>query len=191
MKQDSSSKKVAGNGGGEGDTGVDAIREVLLGDRLRMYEQRFELLDKTVQSEREALRDSFEQRVNQLEASMNDQLKQMNATVEAERQARADELKGLGGRVDDAMAQLREQLQKLGSDHQAFKGESQREALALSKNLFKELQDRCANLNAYIEEQSTHALDTMAKRHDVAEALRTMAATLVPEGEGASAASKK
>ena len=29
---------------------MDAIREVLLGDRLRKYEQRFELLDKTVQS---------------------------------------------------------------------------------------------------------------------------------------------
>lgn len=182
MKQESSSKKVASNGGGPGDAGVDAIREVLLGDRLRMYEQRFDLLDKTVQSEREALRDSFEQRLTQVEAGLVEQMKQMETAIESERRARADELKGVGERLDQTTTQLKEQLQKLGSDHQAFKGESQREALALSKSLFKELQDSCANLNAYIEEQSTQAENSMAKRSDVAEALQSMAATLFPEG---------
>lgn len=182
MKQESTSKKVAANGGSKADTGVGAIREVLLGDRLRMYEQRFDLLDKTVQSEREALRDSFEQRLTQVEAGLVDQLKQMETSIEGERRARNDEIKGVGERLDKATTQLKEQLQKLESNHQTFKGESQREALALSKSLFKELQDSCANLNSYIEEQSTQADKAMAKRSDVAAALQSMAATLFPEG---------
>lgn len=190
MKQESSSTKVAAKGGDAGDTGVSAIREVLLGDRLRMYEQRFELLDKTVQSEREALRDSFEQRLSQVEASTVERIKQLEMAVESERRARSEELKGLAERLDQASAQLREQLQKLGSDHQAFKSESQRDALALSKNLFKELQDSCANLNAYIEEQSAQASDAMAKRVDVAAALQAMAGTLFPEGVPEKAAKK-
>jgi hypothetical protein len=70
----------------------------------------------------------------------------------------------------------------LGANHQAFKGESQRDTLALSRSLFKERQDSCANLNAYIEEQSNHASDMMAKRGDVAAALQSMAGTLFPEG---------
>jgi len=148
-------------------------------------------LDKTVQSEREALRESFEQRLGQLEAATAEQFKQVEATMEAERQARNEDLKVLGARLDQSAAQLREQLQKLGADHQAFKGESQRDALALSKSLFKELQDSCANLNAYIEEQSNHAADMMAKRSDVAAALQTMAGTLFPEGLPAKPKEKK
>lgn len=109
MTQESSSTKVAANGGGAGDTGVDAVREVLLGDRLRMYEQRFELLDKTVQSEREAPRESFEQRLGQLEVSTRliESINQLEVSVEAERQTRTGDLKGLAARLDQSAAQFR------------------------------------------------------------------------------------
>lgn len=176
------SKDTTTRGANGGDQGVDAIREVLLGDNLRMYEQRFELLDKTVQSEREALRDAFEQRVTQLEASFGAKIKQLETDLDTERKARADDMKHMGSRLEEASKQLDQQLQKLSSDHQSFKGESQRELLALSKNLFKELQDRCANLNAYVETESAKLDDAMAKRAQMAEALQAMALSLFPEG---------
>lgn len=56
--------KVAANGGGAGDRGVDAMRAVLFGNRLRLGKQRFEFLDKPFQPEREALKESFVQRLS-------------------------------------------------------------------------------------------------------------------------------
>ncbi len=173
---DKAAKAKANGAQTSGDeTGVDAIREVLLGDRLRMYEQRFDLLDRTVQSEREALRETFEQKLDQVHSSLGARIEQVAKDLAAEKQSRIEDVKSVVTKLENASGQLREQIDGVSGKLQAHKQDTDREMLALSKKLFKELQDACANLNDFIDRESTRLSAVKVDRNEMAGALNHMA----------------
>ena len=180
--KEKATKKSSSPSADEG-SGVDAIREVLLGDRLRMYEEWFDLLDRTVQSEREALRDTFEQKLTNMQAAVKERLDHLVASVGAEEKARTEAISSVVLNLDKASQQLRDQIDGLRTEHQAFKQESQRESLALSKNLFKELQDSAAMLSSLVDRESSRLGSVKVDRGEMAQALNQMANVIADPGD--------
>lgn len=179
MKEKATKKKASPASKAEEGSGVDAIREVLLGDRLRMYEERFDLLDRTVQSEREALRDTFEQKLSSLQESVNERFQQQSANFEAEEKARTEAIKQVVAQLEKSGQQVRDQIEALRSEHQGFKQESKRESLALSKNLFKELQDSATMLSSLVDRESSRLGSAKVDRDEMAQALNRMAKVIL------------
>ena len=148
-----------------------------------MYEERFDLLDRTVQSEREALRDTFEQKLTNLQASVTERLDQLVASVSAEEEARSEAIKSVVVQLDKASQQLRDQVDGLRTEHQSFKQESKRDSLTLSKNLFKELQDSAAMLSSLVDRESSRLGAIKVDRGEMAQALNQMAEVILDPGD--------
>lgn len=162
---------------------VDTIRELLFGDRIRQFEERFSLLDQTVQSEHNSMREVLEKKIANLQGQFQEQLDRLKTALETEKQSRAQEIKRVSEQLQTSVDQLRQRLEALSNEHQTLKQDSQREMLSLSKKLFKEIQDSSARLNSLVDSESTELRQAKVDRRELAGALTNVAALLSKAAE--------
>ncbi len=85
---------------------VNAIRDILFGQQMRDYEQRFGQLEATLAEQLDAMRDTFTTRVEQLQQHSEGQLREADEKQQAQARALQESLDSLGA----DMQQMRQEL---------------------------------------------------------------------------------
>lgn len=85
---------------------VNAIRDILFGQQMRDYEQRFGQLEATLAEQLDAMRDTFTTRVEQLQQHSEGQLREAGEQQQAQARALQESLDSLGA----DMQQMRQEL---------------------------------------------------------------------------------
>ncbi len=85
---------------------VNAIRDILFGQQMRDYEQRFGQLEATLAEQLDAMRDTFTTRVEQLQQHSEGQLREADEQQQAQARALQESLDSLGA----DMQQMRQEL---------------------------------------------------------------------------------
>lgn len=85
---------------------VNAIRDILFGQQMRDYEQRFGQLEAALAEKLDALRSSFDTQLEQLQQQSADKLQETDAQQQAQARALQENLDGLNA----DMQQMRQEL---------------------------------------------------------------------------------
>ncbi len=98
---------------------VDKIRDILFGSNMREYEQRFAAMEERLSAEIKNLRSDSERRLDKLEEFLTNRVNQMQQSLQDEKRERGtadqdlgNQLRGAKQEVDQALGQLRDDLNR-------------------------------------------------------------------------------
>lgn len=101
------------------DPSVDKIRDILFGSNMREYEQRFAAMEERLSAEIKNLRSDSERRLDKLEEFLTNRVNQMQQSLQDEKRERGtadqdlgNQLRGAKQEVDQALGQLRDDLNR-------------------------------------------------------------------------------
>lgn len=159
------------------------VRDILFGTQMRDYEERFTRIDKTMNQEIEAVKESARRRIESLEQYFKDELTTVIDTIKSEQAARTKA-------VEDLVAQLKSlntALEKSTTEHNQKLSDTKRDLhdqiLTQSRGLRDELEEKAHALSTTLERETNDLRDKKTDRSKLADLLMEMGLRLNDELE--------
>jgi len=122
---------------------VDKIRDILFGNQLRDYEQKFSLLEDRLMSEIGLLREESVKRFDALEGYIHREVESLNARLQTEKSERAEAVKDLAEELTRKTGLLVKKLGDLDNQLGSSNRDLRRQILDQSRMLSEDIGRRC------------------------------------------------
>lgn len=139
---------------GPNDDNVDRIRDILFGGQMKDYERRFLELEKRFAAEMERARKGFDDRVQNLETFLTQEIERLTEKSQAERKERLEALSDIGHKLASVEQALLDQLETAQNQNAQDRLELRKEFLDQSRQLGVELRETIDGLRTETLEES-------------------------------------
>jgi hypothetical protein len=126
---------------GEKDS-VDRIRDILFGAQVRQYEQKFGILEDTIQKEITMLHEATKKSIESLENFTKKQLESLTAQLKTEQKERSETMNELSKTFDNANKNLEKKIIRLEDRANTIHQDLQEQILQQSKTLMNEIRQK-------------------------------------------------
>jgi uncharacterized protein YicC (UPF0701 family) len=135
--------------GGAGN--IDKIRDILFGNQMRDYEQRFSRLEEALRKESAELRDSTRRHLEALETFVHKELSALQGRVIAERDERSENHARLTSDLAAASASFTKRFGEMENQEAAAKSEIRSNLLQQSKELHDAIRQKAEEMTSLLE----------------------------------------
>lgn len=177
-KKASSGSKSSDSGADEADANVDKIRDILFGQHIRDYDNRFATLEKRLTDSIDKTSRDIEKRLERLDSLTRREFEKLGEQLKTERADRiagdknsATENKDLTSQVEGWFAEVEDQLSTEAGDIREALKEQGKELAAMMGKLEQQLQKEFAR-------ETRDLADNTVARHDLATLLAELAARI-------------
>ncbi len=133
---------------------VDKIRDIIFGNQMRDYENRFQRLEQRILKEISDLQDETGKRFDSLEQYVNKEMESMDARLKSEQNSRAESDKNLAEEIKEASRSITKSIERLEEAQIKDSRELRQQLLELNKTLSAEIREK--------DKESSLALDQTA-----------------------------
>jgi hypothetical protein len=130
---------------------IDKIRDILFGNQMRDYEQRFSRLEEALRKESAELRDSTRRHLEALETFVHKELTAIHGRIVAERDERSENHSRLNADLSAASASVYRKISEMESHESNAKSEIRSNLLQQSKELNDAIRQKADELTALLE----------------------------------------
>ena len=130
---------------------IDKIRDILFGNQMRDYEQRFSRLEEALRKESAELRDSTRRHLEALETFVHKELSALQSRVIAERDERTENHARLTSDLAAASASFSKRFGEMENQEASAKSEIRSNILQQSKELHDAIRQKADDMTSLLE----------------------------------------
>jgi hypothetical protein len=130
---------------------IDKIRDILFGNQMRDYEQRFSRLEEALRKESAELRDSTRRHLEALETFVHKELSSLQGRVIAERDERSENHARLTSDLAAASASFMKRFGDMENQEASAKSEIRSNILQQSKELHDAIRQKAEDMTSLLE----------------------------------------
>lgn len=130
---------------------IDKIRDILFGNQMRDYEQRFSRLEEALRKESAELRDSTRRHLEALETFVHKELSALQGRVIAERDERTENHARLTSDLASASASFSKRFGEMENQEASAKSEIRSNILQQSKELHDAIRQKADDMTSLLE----------------------------------------
>lgn len=157
---------------------VDKIREILFGQQMHQYDERFSVLEQRMRDEAKRITEQLEHRVSDLESAMSTQIGELRNALANEEATRAEASEGAAAITETLSKHVGAQVERLEQEH-AAQAQSLRKALdEQTSQLRRALQALQSEMQSSLEQESQELRESKVNRDDLSSLLSDIAMRL-------------
>lgn len=146
--------------------GIDKVRDILFGAKVRQYEQKFKHLEDLIQKEIANLRSETTKSADTLETYVKKELEALSDQVKNEQTERAESAEELSGKIDRTVKGIEKKTGQLSEKVIATQRDLQEQVLQQSKSLMEEIRSQnsqiSSSLDRSVNDLRTEKMDRLA-----------------------------
>jgi small-conductance mechanosensitive channel len=146
--------------------GIDKVRDILFGAKVRQYEQKFKHLEDLIQKEIANLRSETTKSADTLETYVKKEMEALSDQVKNEQTERAESAEELSGKIDRTVKGIEKKTGQLSEKVIATQRDLQEQVLQQSKSLMEEIRSQnsqiSSSLDRSVNDLRTEKMDRLA-----------------------------